>query len=479
MRILFVVPTLDYADQISVAYLSAVAKKLGHETNFLNLDNKDDVVKNCRCGEKHHYACTIYDMKPDVVAYTTTIQHFEEICYFNARMHHVWEHDFISILGGAHATFAPETFKNSGMDYYCVGEGELAFEIFLKGVEAGLGVTKNNVIISPNIICKNGYNYKNVKKYDLIQDLDLLPFSDRDLTLANSYLKDTPKKTFYTSRGCPYSCSYCANNHYNKMYRGQKIVRRFSVDRIIEEIQYVACNYRCDFIKFGDDLFALKADDWLKEFSWKYKEYVNIPFNCYLRIDSVNMELVQLLKLAGCHSVHLSIDSTSERVREKILKRKSKLDNSEMVERLKLIHSYGIKTWVNYMLAAPESFYADDARTIAMSREGKVSYTSYSMTDPIKGTDLYQYCLEKKYIDKSYSGDMSNCSTRSVLYCFDNDEKHFRYNIYLIGAVLVKLPKWLSKLSAFILWKTKPNRFYEWIHKKYYEYNIEKVIFKL
>ena len=70
MRILFVVPTLDYADQISVAYLSAVAKKLGHETNFLNLDNKDDVVKNCRCGEKHHYACTIYDMKPDVVAYT-------------------------------------------------------------------------------------------------------------------------------------------------------------------------------------------------------------------------------------------------------------------------------------------------------------------------------------------------------------------------------------------------------------------------
>tara|TARA_R100001530_G_scaffold1886_1_gene3231 strand:- start:10677 stop:12083 length:1407 start_codon:yes stop_codon:yes gene_type:complete len=468
MKILFVVPQLDYADQISVAYLSAVVKNLGHETEFFNAR-----VNECRF-EESFCILSLQLISPDIIAYTTTIQHFEEICYWNAMAKKNW--DFISILGGAHATFAPETFKDSGMDYYCIGEGESAFEIFLKGAEAGLGVTKNNVVISPNIICKGGYNHTNVKRLNLIQDLDSLPFPDRDLTLANSYLKDTPKKTFYTSRGCPYSCSYCANNHYNKMYRGQKIVRRFSVDRIIEEIQYVKSKYRCDFIKFGDDLFALKADDWLYEFSVEYMDKINIPFNCYLRIDSVDDSLLTMLKMAGCHSVHLSIDSVNPDIRERILNRKSKSNIWQIGDKLELIHKYGIETWVNYMLAAPESTVGDDLHTMTISKISKVSYTSYSMTDPIKGTDLYDYCIDKGYIDKSYSGDMSNCSTRSTLKCFTNKDKDVRYNIYLLGALCGKVPYWILFCLIFYI---KPNRFFEWIHKKYYEYNIEKVIFKL
>lgn len=462
MKILFVVPTLDYADQISVAYLSAVAKELGHETYFFN----------ARVGElKFENSFPVLGITTpvcDVVAYTTTIQHFEEICYWNIMLKRWWK-NYISILGGAHATFAPETFKDSGMDYYCVGEGEEAFAHFLTAVDNN----RSDPLLANNCIDKR--NLKPVMG-ELTQDLDSLPFPDRDLTLENSYLKDTPKKTFYTSRGCPYSCTYCANNHYNKMYRGQKIVRRFSVDRIIEEIQYVMLNYRCDFIKFGDDLFALKADTWLYKFCYAYKEKINIPFNCYLRIDSVDECLIEILKYAGCHSVHLSIDSVNENVREKILNRKSKSNIWQIGDKLELIHKYGIETWVNYMLAAPESTVGDDLHTMTISKISKVSYTSYSMTDPIKGTDLYDYCIDKGYIDKSYSGDMSNCSTRSTLKCFTNKDKDVRYNIYLLGALCGKVPYWILFCLIFYI---KPNRFFEWIHKKYYEYNIEKVIFKL
>tara|TARA_Y100000310_G_scaffold345655_1_gene467790 strand:+ start:9697 stop:11115 length:1419 start_codon:yes stop_codon:yes gene_type:complete len=472
MKILFVVPQLDFADHISVAYLSAVAKKLGHETQFLNLgDVYGEGVETSHGGMCGRYFITQGSQtirKPDVIAYSCTIQGFKKIVEFNkwiGKKTMGW--DSISILGGAHATFADSAtlLKETGIDFYCVGEGEIAFEKFLKNIQEKIKLSR----ILP--------------KESLIQDLDSLPFPDRDLTIANSYLKDTPKKTFYTSRGCPYSCSYCANNRYNKMYRGQKIVRRFSVDRVIEEIKYVKSKYRCDFIKFGDDLFALKVDEWLYCFSDFYRKFVSIPFNCYLRVDSVDKTLLLLLKNAGCHSVHLSIDSTREHIREGILNRKSKANTTQMIEKLRLIESYGIKTWVNYMLAAPESTYGDDLLSVYVSTLGKVSYTSYSMTDPIKGTDLYDYCVEKKYIDKSYEGDMSNCSSLSPLNCFTEKSKQRRYNLYLLGAVITRI-HWsvywfLRPLILYLILYIKPNRLFKFIHRAYYKYNIEKVIFKL
>ena len=122
--------------------------------------------------------------------------------------------------------------------------------------------------------------------------------------------------------------AYCHNDYYKKLYKGKgKVVRRFSTGRIIEEIKSIRDNYKVDFIKFGDDLFAARVDNWLKEFLKKYHEEINLPFNCYLRLDMVDDELLSLLSNAGCYSVHLSIDSCSSYVREKILNRKWKKVN--------------------------------------------------------------------------------------------------------------------------------------------------------
>lgn len=472
MKILFVIDQLDYADHISIAYLSAVAKDLGHETRFTTLN--DLFHYKCDTGKNYYRLYYWFNSKKvdistiDVVAYSCTIAGFKKIVDFNNQMKKYWNH--ISILGGAHATFAPETIEESGIDYYCIGEGEATFKEFLQKIG-----DKRKLRFIPNLISKNN---KNKKLRSLIQDLDSLPVPDRDLTISNSFLKDTSKKTFYTTRNCPFSCSYCANNHYNAMYRGQKIVRRFSVDRVIAEMKDVKSKYRMDFVKIGDDLFALKADRWLEEFAEKYKREIDIPFNCYLRIDSVNTTLMATLKSANCHSVHLSIDSLSPYVREKIFKRKCKSDNKEILEKLKLIHSFGIKTWVNFMLSAPGSTFQDDLDTIKFSKKAKITYTSYSITDPIKNTDLYNYCLEKGYITKDYNGDMSNCSNLSPLSCFREKEKKVSYNVYLLGAIFAKIPFFLIWIFSWFFF-TKPNKFYKKLHDWFYKYNIENKIFKL
>ncbi len=454
MKVLFVIHRLDYADHIAIAYLSAVAKQLNHSTYFCSLDSKDLIT-------------AIKETRPDVVAYSVNISGYSKIIEEHKKTRNVYK--FSSIMGGAQATFSPETFPESGMDAYCIGEGEYAFKDFLIRIEEGASFDD-----VPNLITKNGIN----PVRPLIENLDELPIADRDLVLSNSFLKDVSKKTFYATRGCPFECAYCCNNYYHQLYRGKgQTVRRFSVERILIEIEDVKRKYRMDFVKFGDDLFAAKADEWLEEFAEKYPERIGIPFNCYLRFDLVNDNVLELLKKAGCYSVHLSVDSTSKHVRENILKRRMK--DIDLTAQLRRIKEYGINTWVNYMLAVPESTLQDDLDTIRLSKDSGVTYASYSTTEPMKGTELYNYCLEKQIIPADYQGDMNGCSAKSILSCFTEHEKNIRYNIYLLGAVIAKLPFPLYDSAVFLIKNIPPNVLFRKIHDMYYEYSITNTIFKL
>lgn len=455
MKILFVIKQLDFADHIAIPYLSAIAKQIGWDTELCVL-NKTDLSDK------------IAVSRPEVVAFSANILSFEDMVAAHkiART----RFNFKSIMGGPHPTFSPETFIQSGMDAFCIGEGELALRDFLTRVESGLDFDD-----IPNLITAKGAN----EVRELIHNLDELPFPDRDITLAETYLKDTPKKTFYATRGCPFSCNYCCNNHYKQLYRGKgQIVRRFSVERLITEIEYVKARYRMDFIKFGDDLFAMNVDEWLKEFVEQYRKRICIPFNCYLRFDRVDSELLELLKRAGCYSVHLSVDSTSEFVREKVLGRKMK--KVDIATQLKLINSFGINTWVNYMLAAPDSTLEDDLASIALNKKSKVTYAAYSTTVPMKGTALYDYSVKKGLIDlETHSSNMNGCYELSTLKCFSMRDKKIRFNIFLLGAVIAKLPFPFDLLAIQMIKIIPPNRLFYKIRQMYYKHSIENNIFKL
>ena len=454
MKVLFVIDSIDFADHIAISYLSAIAKQLNHTTYICILKDKS-------------LLSMINKVKPEVVAYSVNIMGYKNII----KQHKLAKkkYNFISIMGGPQATFSPETFSESEMDAYCIGEGEFAFRDFL--IKIMDNESFDDVL---NLITKKNIN----PLRPLIKNIDEIPLSDRDLTISNSHLLDTPKKTFYATRGCPYKCNYCCNSYYHKIYKGKgPFIRRFSVERIIAEIERVKSKYRTNFIKFGDDVFALNASAWMEEFSKQYSKRIKIPFNCFLRFDTVKDDLLQLLKEAGCHSVHLSVDSTSDYVREEILNRKMKKVNIE--QRIRRISDYGIKTWVNYMLAVPCSTLEDDINTIFMSKKANVTYSHYTTTIPMRGTKLYDYCLENNVIDSNYNSDMSGFSEKSELKCFTKKEKEIRYNVYLLGALISKLPFPLDKISIILIKIIPPNKIFLWLRKIFFEYNIKNVIFKI
>ena len=454
MKILFVINEIEFADHIAISYLSAIAKELDHSTYICILTDNNLINK-------------IKEIKPDVVAYSVNITGYKNII----KQHKIAKQkfNFISIMGGPQSTFYPETFIESGMDVYCVGEGEYAFRDFLIKIE-----NKEFFDNIENLITKKR---KNDIRY-LIENLDELPEADRDLIFSNTYLKDSSKKTFYATRGCPYNCNYCCNYYYNNLYRGKgSVIRRFSVERLIKEIENVKLKYRMDFVKFGDDIFILKADKWLEEFAEKYKKRINIPFNCYLRFDIVNDDVLKLLKKAGCYSVHLSVDSISPYLRENILNRKMK-KNINIEEKLRKIREYGINTWVNYMLGIPGSTIENDLETIMMSKRSRVTFPHYSITDPIKGTRLFEYCVENNIIDPSHEG-FTDVYGKSVLSCFSDKEKNIQENICLVGSFISKLPFPFYKIAIWLIKIIPPNKIFRKINKWFYNYNITHTIYKI
>lgn len=454
MKILFVIKMVDFGDYVSVSYLSSIAKERHHDVHICIMDN-DDIFK------------MVDSICPNIIAYSANILGYKDMVDANKELKKT--HNFISIMGGPHPTFAPELFTESGMDVFCVGEGELAFSEFLDRVEKNESF--DDVL---NLITIKGAN----PIRPLVDNLDDLPLPDRGLTIEHSFLKNSSKKSVFTSRGCPYSCSYCHNEYYKKLYKGKgKIVRRFSVDRIIKEIKILQKNYVIDFLKFGDDLFAAKADDWLKEFSKRYAEEIKLPFNCYLRLDMVNDDLLSLLRDAGCYSVHLSIDSCSRYVREEILHRQWK--DVDIEQKLKLIHSYGINTWVNFMLAAPESTVEDDLETIFLARKTKIKHLNYSTTIPIKNTELFNYCVKNGLINEDYNGDIGGASGKSPLRCFSDKEKNIRYNIFCLGSIAAKSPQPFSWLIIKMIKIFPSNRLFRKMKDLFWKYTVNHYIFKL
>ena len=451
MNILFVVHDLSFADHIAIAHLSSVAKELNHLTFFCSLDRDD-------------FLSTVKEVRPDVIAYSVNILGYRRT--IEAHKEATKIHEFVSIMGGPQPTYSPETFPESGMDAYCVGEGEYAFRDFLLNID-----NFDNV---ENLITRKGVN----PVRPLISNLDELPIPDRDLIIGNSFLRYASRKTFYATRGCPFSCAYCCNSYYHTLYRGKgQVVRRFSVKRLIREIEDVRDKYRMDFIRFGDDCFTIKADDWLEEFAVEYSERIGIPFTGFLRVDTIDDNMLGLLKKAGCFSVILSVDSVSRYIREVILNRQMRSENIE--ERLRKIKEYGINTLVNYMLAVPGSTLQDDLATIKQSREGKVTYPSYTIAVPMVKTEFYNYCVRRGIIDSAYQGDLSGTVERPTLPCFTEKEKDVRYNIFLLGPLIAKLPHPLDKIALFLIKVIPPNKFFEKLNVRIYLYYIENKIFKI
>lgn len=294
------------------------------------------------------------------------------------------------VLGGPHPTFFPDIIEQEGIDIVCIGEGEKSLLHLMQSYDG----TVSSIEDTPNCWIKNGAKIKknSVCSFLTEQELSEAPYSDRSHYSRYASLRNSPHKKIWTSRGCPYNCSYCFNYKYKEIYKGLgKVVRQRSVDSVINELKDLK-RYGWQCLEIVDDQF-LTSKDWLEEFCDKYQRFIKLPFTCNSTAIQIKHNVVSVLKKAGCKAIYFAIESGVEKTRNEIYNKP--VTNQDIYNAADALHSNEMPFLTFNMIGLPEESMEDIFKTIELNQSIKTTYPWCSIVQPYPGTRIAEYMKEK------------------------------------------------------------------------------------
>lgn len=377
MKILFIYK-YDYHEPLGIMILSSYLKSKGHVCELLDLKFDKNYIREIR------------KIKPDIIAYSILTVNSSFYLRINQKIKKHFS--VFALFGGPHPTFFPDFIREDGVDAICLGEGEEAFAELAGALEKKNDYTK----IENTIVKYNGQIFKNDLRC-LNQNLDELPYPDRELINKYKHYKFRTRVRTITTRGCPYNCTYCFNHSYRKILKDKgTYVRRRSVDNVVTELVMLKQMYNPRNIEFHDDVFVLDKN-WLDEFLDKYKREIAIPYDISVRVELITEDIVEKLHKSGCKCVHFGIESGNAAIRTTLLHRK--MTDDQIIYASSLFSKYNIKTKAFNIVGLPGETVENVFETIRLNYKAKVSYAINTIYHPYPQTELATYAFDNGYYD--------------------------------------------------------------------------------
>ncbi|MDY6973371.1 MAG: radical SAM protein, partial [Thermodesulfobacteriota bacterium] len=377
-----VVHKLSFNEPMGIGYLSAYLKMHFPYINveFFNTNT-----------------CALDDVKafqPNLVLYSVMTGQHKEYLSYNIRLKERLD-PFISVFGGPHPTFFPEMIAHEGVDIICRGEGEVP----LKNLVGAVISCSDFRFIKSLWVKYEDSTHRNEVDH-LVEDLDNLPFPDRNLYYKKSaFLRSYGRRPMVGARGCPFKCSYCYNSGLNELFKGKgRILRYRSPQSVVDEAVSIKSNYGVRFIAFIEDVFSGVRLGWLKEFCERYSR-LDIPFFVSIRAEFVKPEVARYLRKCGCISASMAIEHGDYDYRRKYLFRN--MTNEMLIEGTRILESEGIRVASPIILGLPFTDINDELKTLKLACESKPTHATTAVFQPYPGTALTDICLEHGLIDSA------------------------------------------------------------------------------
>ena len=285
----------------------------------------------------------------------------------------------IIVFGGPHVTFCAEDIlkNNKCVDYCVMNEGEITFYELVESILQNKN-DKNSIkgIVfrtMNNKIVKNQYR-------ELISNLDLLPFPDRDYFDNSKY----EEISIQTTRGCPGTCPFCSAS---SLFHGK--VRYRSTENVVNEIGQIKKTFNPKSFMFSDDTFTVNKKRLKSIISSIKEKNLYADFYCEARVDTLDRAVIENLKSIGCSRIQIGIESSVETSRKMLNK---KISIEKINEISTLLKEYDIQPITNFILGLPHETIDDMKKTLnfASILDEKYNYiTNFSICTPLPGTDYF------------------------------------------------------------------------------------------
>lgn len=373
---------------LSLIYLATFLKKNGYKSEILDLDamgagiNKiDEVMK---------------DKKADIIGVTgythTRFQAYETI----KKMKKICPGSLLA-AGGHHFGYLAEESLINIPEIDCVvrGEGEITFLELVRAREknqpfdniSGITFRKDNQVVS------------NPERpfHDNVEDFNIsigdLPKGNFEFLTPFRRGKGGKAVLVMTGRGCPNRCIFCV--------QGSKSRRFIPVEKVIKDIKIKTVHFKTFYVHFYDPSLTL-SEQYIKDLCRAMIENkLNVKWYCESRVN-INLDILKLMKKAGCVSIDFGLESGSPKVLKNI---KKGIIIEQVLPFAKTCHDLGIHTHVFMMISLPGETEEDSQMTLKMLEDLVPYIDSYSLgtLTLYPGTEVYENCRLNDKLPSGFS----------------------------------------------------------------------------
>ncbi len=291
-----------------------------------------------------------------------------------------------SVFGGAHISALREKILEGypDVDFSVIGEGEECLEALIKADtdEQALSRIPGLVFRDKDDIIFTGFREKGI-------DLDNLPFPAYEklegyphaykLPIFN--YPGTPNTCCNSSRGCPYACSYCDRSVFRRSFRYN------SAEYLYEHMKYLKKRFGIRHINFYDDQFTFNRGR-VEEFCrMMMNNHLNMTFNCAVRAEHIDFELMKLMKSSGCWMMSLGIETGDP---ELLAQHRQNVDLDMLADTIRNIKRAGIRTKGLLMMGLPGE--SEESIKCSMDYVFSLPIDDFNLAKftPFPGSPLYE-----------------------------------------------------------------------------------------
>ena len=289
------------------------------------------------------------------------------------------------LLGGFHMMhYAEETMTHNCIDFAFQGDSEESLALFLRKLGRN-----DDVRDVPGLVYRDGETVR-INPQQAGGDLDDLPFPEFPELLAGRYYSfvDAERAVpIMTSRGCPFSCTYCSSQPFK--------MRKRSIANVLDEMEFRK-QQGARLINVWDESINFQPGR-IKELCRGILDRgLDIQFTGRARPDFIDEEDVRLLAKAGCSRISFGIDVTPEEVSRRY-NRPIKLDHAQDV--MHWCTRHGLRHSANFLLGLEYDAESDTRQRIAHSLTYDVDLIQYNLLYYLPGTKIYNDYVEASGTD--------------------------------------------------------------------------------